>query len=37
MSAKRVETRERRFAELLATTRAGSRPRPFLVTRGERR
>ena len=37
MSAKRAETRERRFAELLATTRAGSRPRPFLVTRGELR
>lgn len=37
MSAKRPETRERRFAELLAETRAGRRPRPFLVTRGERR
>ena len=37
MSAKREETRERRFTELLATAAAGSRPRPFLVTREERR
>jgi uncharacterized protein YdeI (YjbR/CyaY-like superfamily) len=37
MSAKREETRERRFAELLATAAAGTRPRPFLVTREERR
>jgi uncharacterized protein YdeI (YjbR/CyaY-like superfamily) len=36
MSAKREETRERRFAELLATAAAGTRPRPFLVTREER-
>jgi len=37
MSAKREETRERRFAELLATAAAGTRPRPFLVTREARR
>jgi uncharacterized protein YdeI (YjbR/CyaY-like superfamily) len=32
-SAKRPETRERRFDQLLEALRAGSRPRPFLVTR----
>jgi uncharacterized protein YdeI (YjbR/CyaY-like superfamily) len=37
MSAKRAETRERRFAELLAASREGRRPRPFLVRREERR
>jgi uncharacterized protein YdeI (YjbR/CyaY-like superfamily) len=31
MSAKRPETRERRFATLLAEARAGRRPRPFRV------
>ena len=31
MSAKRPETRERRFAILLAESRAGQRPRPFRV------
>ena len=36
MSAKREETRERRFSELLTTAAAGTRPRPFLVTREER-
>ena len=36
MSAKREETRERRFSELLETAAAGTRPRPFLVTREER-
>jgi uncharacterized protein YdeI (YjbR/CyaY-like superfamily) len=35
-SAKRPETRERRFGELMDSLRAGSRPRPFLVTRAER-
>jgi uncharacterized protein YdeI (YjbR/CyaY-like superfamily) len=35
-SAKRAETRERRFSELLAALRAGTRPRAFLVTRDER-
>jgi uncharacterized protein YdeI (YjbR/CyaY-like superfamily) len=35
-SAKRPETRERRFAELLATLRAGTRPKAFIVERGER-
>jgi uncharacterized protein YdeI (YjbR/CyaY-like superfamily) len=34
--AKRPETRERRFVDLLASSRAGTRPRPFLVTRAER-
>ena len=34
--AKRPETVERRFAELLAASRAGTRPRPFLVTRDQR-
>ncbi|HEY7331932.1 MAG TPA: YdeI/OmpD-associated family protein [Candidatus Limnocylindria bacterium] len=34
--AKRPETRDRRFAELLAASRAGTRPRPFLVTRTQR-
>lgn len=36
MSAKQPETRERRFAELIETSRRGTRPRPFLVTREER-
>jgi uncharacterized protein YdeI (YjbR/CyaY-like superfamily) len=36
MSAKRAETRERRFAELLASAAAGTRPRPFVVTREQR-
>lgn len=36
-SAKRPETRDRRFEELLAASRAGTRPRPFLVTREARR
>ncbi len=36
LSAVRPETRERRFRELVATSRAGTRPRPFLVTRVER-
>jgi uncharacterized protein YdeI (YjbR/CyaY-like superfamily) len=36
-SAKRPETRERRFGELLDALRAGSRPRPFLASRAERR
>ena len=35
MSAKREETRKRRFAELLSTAAAGTRPRPFLVTRDQ--
>ncbi len=35
-SAKRPETSERRFAELLEALRAGSRPRPFLVERQRR-
>lgn len=34
--AKRPETRERRFGQLLEASRAGTRPRPFLVTRSER-
>lgn len=36
LSAVRPETRERRFADLVSTARAGTRPRPFLVTREER-
>lgn len=35
-SAKRPETRERRFAQLVDAHRAGTRPRPFLVSREER-
>jgi uncharacterized protein YdeI (YjbR/CyaY-like superfamily) len=35
-SAKRPETRERRFGELLDALRAGTRPRPFLVERERR-
>ncbi|HEX6140227.1 MAG TPA: YdeI/OmpD-associated family protein [Candidatus Limnocylindria bacterium] len=35
-SAKRPETRERRFSELLDALRRGTRPRPFLVSRAER-
>jgi len=35
-SAKRPETRERRFGELLEALGAGRRPRPFLVTRADR-
>jgi uncharacterized protein YdeI (YjbR/CyaY-like superfamily) len=34
--AKRAETRERRFATLLAESAAGRRPRPFLVERAAR-
>jgi len=34
--AKRPETRERRFAALVEASRAGTRPRPFLVSRSER-
>jgi uncharacterized protein YdeI (YjbR/CyaY-like superfamily) len=36
MSAKRPETRERRFGELLQTSRAGRRPKPFVVERSGR-
>jgi uncharacterized protein YdeI (YjbR/CyaY-like superfamily) len=36
MSAKRDETRARRFEQLLTEAAAGRRPRPFLVTREER-
>lgn len=36
-SAKRSETRERRFGQLLEALRAGTRPRPFLVVRAELR
>jgi uncharacterized protein YdeI (YjbR/CyaY-like superfamily) len=36
MSAKRPDTRERRFAELLEESARGRRPRPFLVTRESR-
>jgi len=32
-SAKRAETRERRFEQLLAASRAGTRPKPFIVER----
>jgi uncharacterized protein YdeI (YjbR/CyaY-like superfamily) len=32
MSAKRPETRERRFAGLIAASRAGERPAPFIVS-----
>jgi uncharacterized protein YdeI (YjbR/CyaY-like superfamily) len=35
-SAKRPDTRERRFVQLLEAHRAGTRPRPFLVSRAER-
>jgi len=35
-TAKRPETRERRFRELIEALRAGTRPRPFLVTRKQR-
>ena len=35
MSAKRAETRERRFAALIAESRAGRLPAPFIVTRTE--
>jgi uncharacterized protein YdeI (YjbR/CyaY-like superfamily) len=34
--AKRPDTRERRFFQLLEASRAATRPRPFLVTRRER-
>lgn len=33
MSAKRAETRERRFGELLEALRAGRRPKPFIIER----
>lgn len=36
MSAKRPETRERRFATLLADASAGRDPQPFLVSREQR-
>jgi hypothetical protein len=36
MSAKRDETRMRRFEQLLTEAAVGRRPRPFLVTREER-
>ncbi|HEX6127703.1 MAG TPA: YdeI/OmpD-associated family protein [Candidatus Limnocylindria bacterium] len=36
LEAKRPETIERRFGELLAASRSGTRPRPFLVTRDQR-
>jgi uncharacterized protein YdeI (YjbR/CyaY-like superfamily) len=36
MSAKRPETRERRFAELLRASRARTRPKAFLVERAAR-
>jgi len=35
MSAKREETRERRFTALMAESRAGRLPAPFIVTRTE--
>jgi uncharacterized protein YdeI (YjbR/CyaY-like superfamily) len=35
-SAKRPETRERRFGDLLEALRSGTRPRPFLVERHQR-
>jgi uncharacterized protein YdeI (YjbR/CyaY-like superfamily) len=35
-SAKREETRERRFATLLADSAAGRRPKPFIVAREDR-
>jgi len=35
-SAKRPETNERRFTELLEATRAGTRPKAFIVERRER-
>ncbi|HEX2883398.1 MAG TPA: YdeI/OmpD-associated family protein [Candidatus Limnocylindria bacterium] len=36
MEAKKPETRERRFADLVARSAEGTRPRPFLVARAER-
>ena len=36
MSAKRPETRERRFAELLELSHAGRRPKAFIVERADR-
>ena len=36
MSAKRPETRERRFAELLEVSGAGRRPKAFILERGDR-
>jgi len=36
MSAKRLETRERRFAAMLTDAAAGRDPQPFLVTREQR-
>jgi uncharacterized protein YdeI (YjbR/CyaY-like superfamily) len=35
-SAKKAETRERRFAELLESARAGTRPKAFIVERRDR-
>ena len=35
-SGKRPETNERRFAELLETARAGTRPKAFIVERQDR-
>jgi uncharacterized protein YdeI (YjbR/CyaY-like superfamily) len=37
MSAKRQETRDRRFAELVASVGEGRRPRPWLVTAEQRK
>jgi uncharacterized protein YdeI (YjbR/CyaY-like superfamily) len=36
MSAKRPETQERRFGELLEASRAGRRPKPFIVESADR-
>ncbi len=36
LSAVRPETRERRFHDLLVASRAGTRPRPFVVPRADR-
>lgn len=36
MEARKPETRERRFADLVARSAEGTRPRPFLVSRAER-
>ncbi len=37
MSAKRAETRERRLTELIERSAAGTKPKPFLVSRAARR
>lgn len=36
MSAKRQDTRERRFAELLQVSHSGTRPKAFIIERAER-